>query len=243
MDSNHFNIETESPVYISLTTIPSRIRNTVEIIKNTLKHLSGFQKLILNVPVSYKKFKITDEFHECVKQLSNIRDSKFILNRTQDLGPITKLVGALSIIPEKCILIICDDDCYHHEAFKLIAEAQDSHHQNSFTFWKYTYPQMSTKKVDVPQGVDMISFWKPNLQGFQKYIQPLIRSPCFYVDDLVIGKFMQNNNIQIIQLERKWKWPFIPNCLSSNKNDESLYGKTGNNSRAISMMKCFALLI
>lgn len=232
MDKRTVNIKTVYPVYISMTTIPSRISNTVKIIKNTLKSITGIEKLILNVCEDYHEVhKSTITKH--IQELQEITDPRFRLNITYDIGPITKLVPSLNITPRECVLIICDDDCYHHEAFKMIAEKQDKVHDKSFTFFKYKYGEL-----EVPQGVDLISFWKPNLDGFAEYFKKANENKsCYFVDDLVVGFYLHYKGIEIEQLDRKWKWPWIPDCLPE-KNKESLFKKKGKYSREKAMKEC-----
>lgn len=244
MDNIYVDINTIYPVFLSLSTIPPRIENTVKIVKNILKHVSGFEKLVLNVPLEYKNYAVSSpKFRACIAELHNIRDSRFILNRPDDKGPITKLYGALDLIPDECVLLIFDDDSYHHEAFKIAAETQDRHTSKSFTFWKYTLSKDKSKdeskdKIDVPQGVDIISFWSQNLRGIKEYIDKTSVSFCFYVDDLIIGKFLHDNEIPVEVLKRKWKWPFI---LASS-NTPGLFEKKGKYSRENATKKCLLLL-
>jgi hypothetical protein len=234
MDKRKIIIRTIYPVYISLTTIPSRLQNTIKIIKNLLNYVKGFEKIILNIPWSYRRWPNEKIFIDLSDLEKN--NSRLVVNRTQDLGPITKLIPTLNLTPSECIIIICDDECYHHEAFKIAAERQDKEHQSTFTFWKYNY-----RGIEVPQGVDLISFWKPNLFGLNEYYNKCTqKNACFYVDDLVIGNFLKEKGIKIEQLNRKWKWPYIPNCLS-NKN-EGLFEIKGEYSRDNSMKKCFESL-
>jgi hypothetical protein len=237
MDSTKVVINTVFPVYISMTTIPPRLPNTVKIIKNFINNVSGFQKLILNLPLDYKKWEINTFFRNSLNELRSITSKHFQLNITSDIGPITKIIPSLDIIPKESILIICDDDCYHHEAFKIIAEHQDINHSKTFTFWKYPF-----ENTDIPQGVDLISFWTPNLENLKGYWRRTLKnSHCFYVDDLVIGEYLKYYGIQVEQLSRKWKFPFIPNCLnntSTNNSNQSLFSKDGEYSRDNSMAKC-----
>jgi hypothetical protein len=219
------NINTTYPVYLSLTTIPSRFDKTMVNIKKLLDSLTGFEKIILNIPHKYKKF---GDF----KVNCNIKDQRLIINRCEDLGPITKLVPTIRIIPSECILIIFDDDEYHPEAIKIAAEKQDKEHFKSFTFWKYTY-----KNISVPQGVDIISFWKPNLNDFNEfYSNSKGNNHCFYVDDLVIGWYLKHKGIEIETLERKWKWPWI----EGSQKGYSLFGLKGEYSRNNSMSNCYS---
>ncbi len=221
MDNSTIHIDTIFPIYISMTTIPPRMKNTSRIIQNIINRVTGFEKIILNIPKKYKNFNEIFDYPV-------IKNNKVIINIIEkDMGPISKLIPTLNIIPRESILLICDDDCYNHEAFKIIAEKQDKIHSKSFTFWKYSY-----NGIEVPQGADIISFWTPNLEGIQ------YNETCFYVDDLVIGMFLKTKGIEIEQLNRNWKWPYIPNCLSV-KNNVNLFSKKGENSRDLSMKKCF----
>ncbi len=238
MDTQKVVIKTVYPVYISMTTIPSRMGNTIKIIKNTLKHVEGIEQLILNVCDSYKEVHKSPITHH-MEELQKIDDPRFRLNVTYDIGPITKLVPSLRITPKECVLIICDDDCYHHEAFKIIAEKQDKEHDKSFTFFKYDYG-----KVEVPQGVDLVSFWKPNLEGFMDFFNKANKDKsCFFVDDLVVGFFLNRKGIEIKQLDRLWRWPWIPSCLPKEGKQESLFGRKGDYSRKKAMKKCMMHLL
>ncbi len=101
LDYSKTIINTNLPVYITMTTIPSRFKNTIKIIKHFLKHVTGFEKLILNIPYKYHRW---PHFKIDTSQI-DIADRRFILNRTKDYGPLTKLVGSLHIIPDESITI------------------------------------------------------------------------------------------------------------------------------------------
>lgn len=236
MDKTPTEIKCIYPVWITMTSIPERLPNTYKIILNMLKHLKGFDKLVLNIPHNYKNFKMENNSLSTLSKLESIRDSRFILNRTEDHGPVTKLLPTLDIVPEESIILLCDDDCYHLEAFKIAAEAQQLNKSKTFTFWKYNY-----NNIDIPQGVDIITFWNPNLHNFKRYILNALKNEhCFYVDDQIIGNYLSQNGIAVEQLNRKWKWPWIPNCLGSSKF--SLFGQKGEFSRDISNSQCYRYL-
>lgn len=106
--------------YISLTTVPERIKNWNSFQEN-LKSLVNQKTLvdyqvILTIPEHYA---IKNEPYEIHSDLANfIEDNpKIILNRkTIDYGPITKVIGALSISTDpNDTLIVCDDDHKYNE--------------------------------------------------------------------------------------------------------------------------------
>ena len=116
MDNRNVNINTIYPVYLSLTTIPERMSNTLLIVKGILKHVKGFERLIINIPYKYNRW--PDSSFD-VYSFNEINDKRLIINRCSDLGPITKIVPTLRLLPKECNLVIFDDECYHYEAIKI----------------------------------------------------------------------------------------------------------------------------
>lgn len=246
LDKEHVHINTRLPVYITMTTIPSRMSNTIKIIKHFLKYVTGFEKIILNVPFQYNRwpdYKIS--IH------NSINDPRFTLNRTQDYGPITKLLGSINIIPDESITIICDDMCYKLNAFKDIAEKQDQNLRKSFSFYIYPYKNnKGTRNVMVPQGADLISTYTKNLDHFPQWfnsfkkfhhIDHYFTNECFFVDDQVIGWYFQSHGIPMEQVDRKHRMIYIKDCDISNKSD-NLNNQKGKNSRENTMNKCYSAL-
>lgn len=219
-------------VWLSFTTVPPRMGRAYNVVKNVLKHVKGDFILVLNVPKRYKRWPLfMAEIDVNVLRLKSIRDPRFILNIVEeDLGPITKLVPTLSIVrgaPD--VLVIFDDNEYHYEAFNDIALMQKQYTDRSFTYWAYDY-----KGITVPQGVDLVSFWIPHLEGFEDYYTQTRKTrSCFFVDDLVIGNFLRLKGIEIEQLDRKWDYVFIPEA-----NDTGLNQLKGEFSRKRSMEAC-----
>lgn len=121
-------------IYISLTTVPDRLnfetsaRINIESLLN--QKTNKEYKVIYNIPFKYTG-KLSDNIGrlptdsqdgelinipDWVNELAN-RDSRLIINRVKDYGPVTKIVGALLYTnnPDD-ILIVCDDDQeYHNE--------------------------------------------------------------------------------------------------------------------------------
>lgn len=222
-------------IVISLTTIPERIENTRKIIQSELSELSGNYVIVLNLPLKYNKFDIDSKFKTEVQKLEKIQNKHFILNRCQDYGPLTKLLPTLSLnFPRETILIVRDDNCYHNEAFMIIAKKQMTDFSKTFTYYAYEY-----EGTLIPQGVDIISFYKPNLNGFIEYANNALKNDyCFHVDDMIIGNFLQQNGIVVEKIERKWKWPWKIDCFNSDKFKFSLFDKKGEYNRENSNKKC-----
>jgi hypothetical protein len=240
LDPRYISINTILPVYITLSTIPSRMNNTFVIIKHMLEHLSGIDKIIINIPYTYNRWPL----HKIV--IPNIvQDSRLLINRTKDYGPLTKFLPSLSIIPDESITIIADDMCYNLEAFKDIAERQDANRSKSYSFYVYNY-----KNVNVPQGADLISTYTKNvndfIEWFDKFRESLnldkyFDSPCFFVDDQVIGWYFQYNGIPMLQVDRGHRMIYIKNCKTGPESD-NLNRQIGKNSRDNTMKYCYQQL-
>lgn len=236
-------INTNLPVYITLSTIPGRIPNTAIIIKHFLKKVSGFEKIIVNIPYRYKRF---PNLRPNISDFDDINDPRFILNRCQDDGPITKMTGSLDLIPPKSITIICDDMCYNLNAFKEIAEKQDLEPHKAFSFYVYKFNNGGTDAL-VPQGADIISVNSKSLINFKKWKEDLMdtlklksyrKTKCFFVDDLVIGWYFQVMGIKMEQVDKNYKNSYITDCEISRQSD-NLNNQKGENSRENAMNTCY----
>ena len=218
LDHTRVHINTELPVYITLTTIPSRLPNTIKIIKHFLKHVTGFEKIILNIPFRYERW----PNYKVDTTNININDPRFMLNMTKDYGPLTKIISSLNNIPDESITIICDDMCYKLNSFKDIAEMSDTYRHKAFSFYVYPFSENSNGiNVMVPQGADLISTYSRNFNFFPEWwaefrtymgLTNYRDSPCFFVDDQVLGWYFQTQGIKMEQVDRKHRMIYIKGC-------------------------------
>lgn len=95
-------------VVISLTTIPNRIFYVKKVLYSILHQSAHFDALYFNIPNVCKK---NNKKYKIPLYLKIIDDKRFILNRCEDYGPITKLIPTLEkeTNPDT-IIIVCDDD-------------------------------------------------------------------------------------------------------------------------------------
>lgn len=244
LDKEFVHINTSYPLYITMSTIPARMQNTFRIIKHFLKNVSGEYKIILNIPHKYNRWP-----NLSINVLHDITDKRFILNRTEDIGPLTKFLPSLKLIPKDSILIVCDDMCYKLSAFRDIAERQQQELDKSFSFYVYPYgADILDKRVMVPQGADLISMYSRNVSDFPEWFEDFKKkmnvtnyfdSLCFFVDDQVIGWYMQYKEIPMIQVDEFHRYIYIENC-DNTASHNNLNAQKGRNSRDNTMSKCYA---
>lgn len=244
LDNEDIIFDTSIPVYITMSTIPARMNNTFKIIKHMLKKMSGNYKIILNIPYKYNRWP-----NLSVTVRHDISDTRFIVNRTDDIGPLTKFLPSLSIIPQNSIIIVCDDMCYKLSSFRDIAKQQEYYKDKSFSFYVYPYSNDSFEtKVLVPQGADLISMYSNNVRDFPSWFEEMKRkmnvtnyfdSLCFFVDDQVIGWYMQYKGIQMEQVEDTHRNIYIDNCDNTPIHN-NLNAQKGQNSRDNTMKQCYS---
>ena len=81
-------------IYVSLTTTPDRVKNLDKSVESLLKQICKPDKIFINIPVKYRRFKeIIEE-----DRIPKFKDSRIEITRCEDFGPGTKLLGSLKKI-------------------------------------------------------------------------------------------------------------------------------------------------
>ena len=121
---------------VSFTTIPSRIddiKKTIDSINNqTLKP----DKIFLNLPYKFRRF---PDYSFSKDQITKLEKYNIEINRSNDYGPSTKLIGSLEKIKKfECVIILDDDHIYHDKMFEIfINEFKKKKIITVFMFKKY----------------------------------------------------------------------------------------------------------
>ena len=93
-------------IYVSLTTIPQRIKNLYKSVESLLKQTQKPDKIFINIPNKFKRFEETINDDEIPKF-----DNKIVeITRCEDCGPGTKLLGSLDKLKKDSLVILADDD-------------------------------------------------------------------------------------------------------------------------------------
>ena len=93
-------------IYVSISAIPPRIKNLEKSVKSILNQTLKPDKIFINIPLKYRRFK------EIIKdnQIPNFKDSIVEIERCEDYGPGTKLLGSLHKMKKDSLVILADDD-------------------------------------------------------------------------------------------------------------------------------------
>ena len=176
--------------YISLTTIPNRIKEkwTINNIENLINLIPVDFNILINIPYySLKniKYEIPNELYNLQKKYKNL-----IIHRLdKDYGPITKLFGALMYnkIKDDDNIIIIDDDLVYKNIFVKLNNKINAKPNNVIS--------MCSKPIE---GFKGFGFKKKTLKGIINIEIPKI---CTRIDDFIIQKYIRVNKINITVLE------------------------------------------
>ena len=189
-------------IYVSISTIPPRIKNLEKSVKSILSQTLKPDKIFINIPYKYKRFKeiISDD------QIPNFKDTSIEVTRCEDCGPGTKLLGSLDKIKKNSLVILADDDNiyenYMVEKFYYFYKVAP---ENAYSF--YVHP---LDNFPIGQGADGFAINTNALQGIKNFYEKIVKDykELFLYDDLWISYFLYNfkkNKILSLQEHLKKK--------------------------------------
>ena len=187
-------------IYISITTIPQRVKNLNESVESLLRQTKKPDKIFINIPYKYQRFSETVEDNQIPKFESDIVE----ITRCEDCGPGTKLLGSLSKMEKNSLLILADDDNIYEDYmvekfFHFYSKAPN----NAYSF--YVHP---LRNFGIGQGADGFAINTNHLTGIQKFYEKIIKNykDLFLYDDLWISYFLyyfKKNKILSLQSHLK----------------------------------------
>jgi len=171
-------------IYVSISTIPQRLKNLNESIESLLNQTRKPDKIFINIPYKYKRFNKTIDDNQIPKFDNSIVE----ITRCEDCGPGTKLLGSLNKLRKNSLLILADDDHIYKDYmiekfFYFYKKAPD----NAYSF--YVYP---IKNFPVGQGADGFAINTNHLNGIKNFYDKVARDykELFLNDDLWISYFL-----------------------------------------------------
>ena len=171
-------------IYISISTIPQRLRNLNESVKSLLKQTRKPDKIFINIPYKYKRFNETIEDD----QIPKFDNSEVEITRCEDCGPGTKLLGSLNKLKRNSLVILADDDHIYKDYmiekfFYFYSKAPN----NAYSF--YVHP---LGNFGIGQGADGFAINTNHLTGINSFYDKVVKNykELFLYDDLWISYFL-----------------------------------------------------
>ena len=214
-------------IYVSLTTTPGRLKNLYKSVESLLNQSRKPDKIFINIPTKYKRFKEVIDG----KQVPKFDEKIVEITRCEDCGPGTKLLGSLSKLQNNSLVILADDDNTYEDYmiekfFYFYSKAPD----NAYSF--YVHP---LGNIGIGQGADGFAINTNHLGGIQNFYDKIIKNykELFLYDDLWISyflRFIKKNKILSLQEHLKKNNDDKPSLIYKSHNLDpglvSLYGKS-----------------
>jgi hypothetical protein len=171
-------------IYVSLTTIPQRIKSLNKSIESILKQTRKPDKIFINIPTKYKRFK------EVIKQddIPKFDNQIIEVARCEDFGPGTKLLGSIDKFEKDSLIILVDDDhIYADYMIDKFYYFYSKAPENSYSF--YVHP---LKNFGVGQGADGFAINSNYIKGISKFYNTVVKEndDLFIHDDLWTSFFL-----------------------------------------------------
>ena len=171
-------------IYVSITTIPQRLKNLNESVKSLLKQTRRPDKIFVNIPFNYKRFSETIEDNQIPKFDNNVVE----ITRCEDYGPGTKLLGSLNKLQKDSLLILADDDhTYEDYMIEKFFYFYSKVPNNAYSF--YVHP---LGNFGIGQGADGFAINTNHLEGIKFFYNKIVKDykELFLYDDLWISYFL-----------------------------------------------------
>jgi len=171
-------------IYISISTIPPRLKNLNKSVNSLLKQTRKPDKIFVNIPYQYKRFSETIEDNQIPKFDSDIVE----VTRCEDCGPGTKLLGSLSKFEKNSLVILADDDhIYEDYMIEKFWYFYSKAPNNAYSF--YVHP---LGNFGIGQGADGFAINTNYLKGIKNFYDEVVKDykELFLYDDLWISYFL-----------------------------------------------------
>ena len=171
-------------IYVSLSTIPQRLKNLSLSVESLLKQTKKPDKIFVNIPFKYKRFSRTIEDN----QIPKFDNSVVEITRCEDYGPGTKLLGSLDKFQKNSLVILADDDhAYEDYMIEKFFYFYTKAPENAYSF--YVHP---LGNFGIGQGADGFAINTNHLQGIKNFYDKIIKDykELFLYDDLWISYFL-----------------------------------------------------
>ena len=218
-------------IYVSLSTIPQRIKNLDKSIKSLLNQSIKPDKIFINIPFKYRRFKEIIDDNQIPKFNNNIVE----VIRCEDYGPGTKLLGSIDKLKKDSLLILADDDnVYENYMIEKFYYFYSLNSKNSYSF--YVHP---LGNFGIGQGADGFAINTNHFDGIKNFYDSVVANykELFLYDDLWISYFLYFfKKSKILSLRdhlekgKDGKPSLIYKSHSTDNGLISMYGKNLNES-------------
>jgi hypothetical protein len=201
---NFFN--SKPNIYISLTTSPTRIDKIEHLLKSLSEQTIKPYKIVLNLPHVFKRTNQTfDKIPEFINKYPLVQ-----INRVDDIGPITKIIGSLNVVenPEDIIISVDDDIKYNENMIEILTEIGTIFPNAAVTGTTFILDENidGIQYVKLVEGYGGVLYRKKFFDNFNVDELNKMDKVCFFADDLIISNHLSKNKIKMILADKSNKY-------------------------------------
>ena len=169
---------------ISMTSIPPRFDGLEKTLNSLETQNKKTEKIFLNIPEKFNRFTPLEyDFNTLLKKFKKLK-----INKCEDYGPGTKLIGSLDDIMKYDYVVLVDDDhVYKKEMLEIFYEQANKNLEASYSFCVY-----DILDCKIGQGADGFlintKYLKNIMSFFNKYVKNNKR--LIFNDDLWISIYL-----------------------------------------------------
>jgi len=183
---------------VSLSSIPSRFDTVKEVVKSLNEQTLKPSKIFLNIPYNYKRFPDAKDIN--LNIFKDIKNDNFEINRCEDYGPGTKLLGSINSLKNFDFVILVDDDhCYHPRMCEIFNKYFNLNKEQAYSFFT-----LKIYDLIMGQGADGFLINTNHLDGILDFYNKHVRDykHCFLNDDFWISMYLNKfKKKRVISLE------------------------------------------
>jgi glycosyl transferase family 2 len=183
-----------APIYVGVTTLPSRIARLRPTIDSLLAQSLVPDRIFVSVPLRSVR---EDREYAVPLWLAAPPPGVELVRCATDYGPGTKLLGCLPrIASDACLILVDDDMVYQPFLVERLAQAQLARKDTAFSFHVFR-----VGRFECGQAADGFSLWTPNLEGIEAFAARALRSRHLFVeDDYWLSVFLRSRGISVVSL-------------------------------------------
>ena len=178
---------------VSMSTIPGRIDNINEILNKINEQTLKPNKIFLNIPRHFKRFKNEIITEEKIKKISA---ENLEIKRCYDYGPGTKIMGSINEVKKfECVILLDDDHIYDSNIFEIFIE---NFKKDKINYSFYLNKIFNIKMGQCADGFLMNTNLLDKIEIFyEKYVKN--NKNMFLDDDLWLAIYLQKEKKSVIK--------------------------------------------
>jgi hypothetical protein len=210
----------EDPIIVSMTTIPNRIEHIEPVLNSILNQSVAPSKIYMNIPHVF-----TRENQEYIIPDFITNNDKIIINRCEDLGPITKILPIVDVVQDPDILIVSVDDdiLYHSTMIEDLLKVYRSKGGTCVVSGTTGFGGIEdgTMKIEQIEGYSGVLYKKKFLEDFDKSV--FENSDCKYQDDCTMSRHLKNKGIPMFATEKEYEYRSKLTFTELSENEDAMY--------------------